>query len=88
MRTYIGAGLVSGLTINNIAGQSAYLIKNNSQNTGATDLSSDQNGLRWPFIHLLSANLASITGDKNGGFLRWEGVWDGSTLTVANAPLP
>ena len=88
MRTYNGAGLVNGLTINNIPGQSAYLIKNNSQNTGATNLSSDPNGLRWPFINLLSTNLALITGDKNGAFLRWEGVWDGSTLTVVNAPLP
>ena len=88
MKTYNNAALTTGLNINNVPGQSAYMIKNAAQNSGATSISTDTNGLRWPFLKLLSTNLSMITNDPYGKFLRWEGVWDGSTLTVANAPLP
>jgi len=83
-------GLTSQLTINNVAGQSAYLIKNPTQNTGATDLASDTNGSRWPFAYKLLNNLNSITtsGGKSN-LMRWEGVWDGvTTPTSANIPFP
>ena len=88
MKSYNNAGMTTGLTINNVTGQSAYLIKNPSQNTGATSLSTDSGNTRWPFLGLLTTNLATMTNDPFGKYLRWEGVWDGSTLTVANAPLP
>jgi len=88
MKSYNNAGLTTGLTINNVTGQSAYLIKNPSQNTGATSLSTDSGNTRWPFLGLLTTNLATMTNDPFGKYLRWEGVWDGSTLTAANAPLP
>jgi hypothetical protein len=88
MRTYNGAGLTTGLSINNVAGQSAYLMKNNGQNTGATGLKSDTGGLRWPFLYMLGNHIDTMTNDQYGAFLRWEGVWDGSTLTLGSAPLP
>ena len=88
MRTYNGAGLTTGLSINNVAGQSAYLIKNNTQNTSAIDLKSDTGGLRWPFLRMLGNNIDTMTNDQYGAFLRWEGVWDGSTLSLGSAPLP
>lgn len=88
MKTYNGAGLTTGLSINNMAGQSAYLMKNNSKNTAIADLKSDVGGLRWPFLFMLGNHIDTITNDQYGAFLRWEGVWDGSTLTLGSAPLP
>ena len=88
MRTYKGAGLTTGLNINNVSGQSAFLMKNNSQNTSAVDLKSDTGGMRWPFLYMLMNHIDTMTNDQYGAFLRWEGVWDGLVLTANSAPLP
>lgn len=88
LKTYTGAGLTSGLTINNVPSQSAYLIKDPSQNTGAVKLRDDPNGARWPFLRLLMNNPSLVLNDTNGKYLRWEGVLDGSTITPEKAPLP
>jgi hypothetical protein len=88
MKTGGGAGLTTGLTINNVPSQSAYLIFNPGQNTGATDLKSDINGARWPFLNLLRTNPSVVLGDSNGKYLRWEGVINGQQITPENAPLP
>ena len=88
LKTANGAGLITGLTINNVPSQSAYLIFNPSGNPGATDLRSDTNGARWPFLYLLRTNPSVVLGDTNGKYLRWEGVINGQQITPENAPLP
>ncbi len=88
LKTYAGAGLTTGLTINNIPGQSAYLIKDPAQNTSAVSLRDDANGARWPFLFLLNKNSNLVLGDPNGKYLRWEGVLDGTNINVNKAPLP
>ena len=74
MKTYNDAGLQSGLTINGLGGQSAYLLFDPAQNINSTDPSTDTGGLRWPLYYLLDNNLKKITGDTNGRYLTWEGI--------------
>jgi hypothetical protein len=88
LKTYNGAGLTTGLTINTVPGQSAYLILNPTSNPNAVSLRDDPNGARWPFLHLLRVNPSLIMGDPNGKYLRWEGVMDGTSILVGKAPLP
>jgi hypothetical protein len=88
LKTYAGAGLTTGLTINNVPGQSAYLIKDPARNTNAVSLRDDPNGARWPFLFLLKTNPTLILGDSNGKYMRWEGVVDGAQIDVNRAPLP
>jgi uncharacterized protein (UPF0333 family) len=88
LKTGAAAGTVGNLTINNMPNQSAYLIKNAAQNPGATDLRSDPNGARWPLLYTMRTRPQVITGDPNGGLLRWEGVWDGRQASPTKAPLP
>jgi hypothetical protein len=88
LKSGAAAGTVGNLTINNIPNQSAYLIKNASQNPGATDIRSDPNGARWPLLNTFRTSPQVITGDPNGAFIRWEGVWDGRQASPEKAPLP
>ena len=88
LKTYAGAGLTTGLTINNVPGQSAYLIKDPAQNTSAVTLRDDANGRRWPFLNLLLNNTTVLVSDPNGAKLRWEGVMNGTNIEVVKAPLP
>ncbi len=76
------------LTINGVPGQSAFLIKNPNESKNATNLRMDPNGKRWPLLHAFSKDTRAITQMTNGQFIRWEGVWDGSSATPAAAPLP
>jgi len=82
MKTYSGAGLKTGLTINGLGGQSAYLLHDPRQNTGARVPKDDDGGLRWPLYHLLKTNMATISSDNNGKYLRWEGILE-STGSLA-----
>jgi hypothetical protein len=88
LKTYNGAGLTTGLTINNVPNQSALLMKNPNKNQNATDLKSDVgttiSDYRWPTLR----NLLTIAQDPQGKYLKWEGVWDGRSSTPENAPLP
>jgi hypothetical protein len=88
LKTYNGAGLTTGLTINNVPGQSAYLILNPTSNPNAVSLRDDPNGARWPLLYLLKSNPSLILNDSNGKYLRWEGVLDGANIDVNKAPLP
>jgi hypothetical protein len=88
LKSGAAAGTLGNLTINNIPNQSAYLIKNAGQNPGATDIRSDPNGARWPLLYTMRTRPQVITGDPNGAFVRWEGVWDGRQASPEKAPLP
>jgi hypothetical protein len=76
------------LTINGVTGQSAFLIKDPTQNPNATTLKMDVGGKRWPLLYALTNDSRSVIGMTNGKFLRWEGVWDGANATPNAAPLP
>ena len=87
LKTASGSGLTTSLTINGVPGQSAYLIKDPNQNSGATNLNNDTGGLRWPLLgYFKSSPQTVITG--SGSSLKWEGVWDGRISSPAAAPLP
>ena len=77
----------NGLTTVSINGvnKPVYLIKDPSQNTGAKDITSDTSGSRWPLANKLKTDTVSVT---SGSSLRWEGVWDGSSLKTKNIPIP
>lgn len=87
LKTSNCCSLTTGLTINGVSGQSAYLIKDPSQNTGATNLNNDTNGLRWPLLGKLKTAPQTVITDA-GSSLKWEGVWDGRSSTPTAAPLP
>jgi len=77
--------LQAGLTIGKDSNQSAYLIKQNS--VGTQDSTFAKDPTRWPMVNALTNGASAVltTGAK---YLRWEGVWDGQTLTPTKAPLP
>jgi hypothetical protein len=85
LKTATTSGIATNLTINNTAGQSAYLMKNPTQNTNAVSIATDTGGLRWPFANKFINTPATITANST---MKWEGVWDGANATVANIPLP
>jgi hypothetical protein len=68
--------LMSGLTIDKASNQNAYLIKDPSDAASTSTLGSK----------LTKDSNAVLTNDAK--YLRWEGVWDGQTKTVANIPNP
>lgn len=81
------AGITNGLTIGGQSGQVAFMIKNpRSSGNPRAVTDSDAPG-RWPFLSALSKGTIPLT-DPSMRYLRWEGVWDGRTLSVASAPLP
>ena len=71
-----GPPLMAGLTIDKASNQNAYLIKDPSDPNSTSTLASK----------LTKASSEVLT--NNAKYLRWEGVWDGQTLTAAKAPLP
>lgn len=79
MKTYNGGGLTTSKTINGVSGQSAYTLKN----AGAPSTASTAD--RHPLISLFtpasgsSSALSVVTGDPKAKYLRWEGVYDGTT---------
>jgi hypothetical protein len=88
LKTSTCCGLSSkNLKINGLDGQSAFLIKDPSQNTGATNLNNDTNGLRWPLLGKFKTAPQVVVTDAASS-LKWEGVWDGRSSTPTAAPLP
>lgn len=77
--------LVSNKTINSASGQSAYLIKDPSQATGATNVGTG--AARWPLAAALSTNSNTVLTPA-AALMRWEGIWNGGTLNTATIPLP
>jgi hypothetical protein len=63
-------GLSSGLTINGISGQSAFLIKDPSSTSATT----------------LKSNMNTILTDSTANKIRWEGVWDGQRTDTTRIP--
>jgi len=82
MQTGTGAGLATGLSINGLSGQSAYLLFDPNVNTSAKLPKGDDGGLRWPLYARLKNNMSSISNDPNGRYLRWEGILE-STGSLA-----
>jgi len=74
MKTYKGAGLKTGLSINGVGGQSAYLLFDPTKNIGKKTPLEDDGGLRWPLYYMLQNKLSTITSDVHGKYLTWEGV--------------
>ena len=81
LKSYNGAGLTTGLTINGEPAQSAYLVFDPTQNPTAKKPSADQGGKRWPLYALINSNLATIANDAHGMYLKWEGVIEGPGQT-------
>ncbi len=81
--------LTSNLTINGRAGQSAYLIKDSSQAAKAPAAIAEDKSTS-PYFPLAKklTDASSEVLTTAAKFLRWEGVWDGHTLTAGNIPLP
>jgi hypothetical protein len=77
--------LIGSLTIGTASSQTAYLLKDPTQGSTTSTLSAAP--ARWPLISALTTRSSDVltTAAK---YLRWEGVWDGQTLTAAKAPLP
>jgi hypothetical protein len=80
-------GITNGLTINGNSGQVAFMTKNPSSSGNPQNLTNSDAASRWPFLSALSKGAIPLT-DPSMRYMRWEGVWDGRTLSVANAPLP
>jgi hypothetical protein len=77
--------LQAGLTIGTASSQSAYLLKDPSQGSATSTLQAG--AARWPLASKLSTSSSEVL-TSGAKYLRWEGVWDGQTLTAAKAPLP
>lgn len=68
------AGLAATSPTINGAAQPAYLL----QNPGATD--------KNPLKTTLKNSATTLTQDSNGKYVRWEGVWDGRSVTTDRIP--
>lgn len=77
--------LTSGLTIGTASNQSGYLLKDPTQGAATSTLAAAP--ARWPLASAMSTNSSSVL-TNTAKYLRWEGVWDGQTLSAAKAPLP
>ena len=75
LKTSTASGLISGLNINSVTGQSAYLLQNP---TGA-DV-----GTKNPLQTTLTTNPTTLTAGSP--FVRWEGVWDGRSMNPKRIP--
>lgn len=73
MKKGTGGGLITGLTVNGVGGQSGYVRKDPTQ-SGAS---------RYPIL----TNLSSLSSDPLGKYLRWEGVYNGTTVDPARSEL-
>lgn len=63
-------------TINGVS-QAAYLVQDPGASTGT-----DKNPLKTT----LKSGASTLTQDPNGKYVRWEGVWDGRSLTTDRIP--
>ena len=77
LKTAANTNLVTGLTINNVTGQSAFLLQNPAGSNPAT---------KNPLKNILKTNPATITGSRETSLIRWEGVWDGRMTTSDRIP--
>jgi hypothetical protein len=90
MKNATGAGLTTGLTVNGVSGQSAYVRKNPAVGNSNTALGTAEGNGRWPILgNFPSGDSPStvITSDPKGKYLRWEGVYDGTTTSLNRAEL-
>ena len=78
---------IQTITIPGIGNKPGYLIKRGSAAGNPQSLNDPNAGAKWPFLASLLAGAIPLS-DPSLKYLRWEGVWDGFKLTVANAPLP
>lgn len=84
LKTASAAGpLKSGLSIGAATNQSAYLLKD-TVGTATSTLASEP--LRWPLINAMNKEANTVLSSAK--YLRWEGVWDGQSVTATKAPLP
>ena len=91
LKTATASGpLRTGLTINGINSQSAYLIKNpGGSATAPKSIEADSASAPYfPLAKTLTDTSSTVLTPAMGKLLRWEGVWDGQTLTAAKIPLP
>lgn len=77
--------LVAGLSIGTATNQSAYLVKDPT--VGSTTSSLGSAPTRWPLVSTLNTRSSDVLTSA-AKYLRWEGVWDGQTITATKAPLP
>ncbi len=77
--------LVSGLTIGTATNQSAYLVKDPTVGSTTSTLASAPT--RWPLVNAMNKE-ANIVLTNAAKYLRWEGVWDGQSVTATKASLP
>jgi hypothetical protein len=77
--------LQAGLTIGTASSQSAYLLKDPAQGASTSTLAAAP--ARWPLASAMTTSSSSVL-TPTAKYLRWEGVWDGQTLSAAKAPLP
>jgi len=68
------AGLAATSPMINGVAQPAYLL----QNPGASD--------KNPLKTTLKSGASTLTQDSNGKYVRWEGVWDGRSVTTERIP--
>jgi len=71
------AGLARTSPIINGVSQAAYLLQDPGASTGT-----DKNPLKTT----LKSGASTLTQDSNGKYVRWEGVWDGRSLTTDRIP--
>jgi hypothetical protein len=57
LKTHSGNGIKTGLAINNVANQSAFLIQVGAANKSAVQIKDDKAGERWPFAHQILNNI-------------------------------
>jgi hypothetical protein len=77
MKEGTGAGLTTGLAINGVPGQSAYVMKDPAQGNANTKLETPEGTNRWPILGLIGTDV--MISDPRGKYVRWEGVFDGTT---------
>lgn len=76
--------LAAGLSIGTATNQSAYLLKDPTVGTTTSTLASAPT--RWPLINAMNKEANTVLSSAK--YLRWEGVWDGQSVTATKAPLP
>ena len=77
--------LVSGLTIGTATNQSAYLVKDPTVGSTTSTLASAPT--RWPLVNAMNKEANTVLTNA-AKYLRWEGVWDGQSVTATKASLP
>jgi len=78
---------ITSITIPGVGNKPAYLIKNGTAAGNPTSLNDPNATAMWPFLKSLLSGAIPLS-DPSMRYIRWEGVWNGFKLAVANAPLP